>query len=270
MDNTIPVKKATPAAPAEPKKYDFPTEIIDLPSQGHFYPVNSPLSSGKLELKYMTAREEDILTSQNLIKKGVVLDELLKALIVSPDVKLEDIFIGDKNAIFVAARRLSYGDKYPAKITCPKCGAQSDIEIDLAQVKIKDFDFSKYVKGENAFKFELPISKKTVVYKFLTHKDEQDIDAELKGLAKVTKNSPEMTTRLKYMIVSVDGNSDRGAVKKFVDNMLARDSMALRKVMREMTPDMDMTFDFKCPECGYDERMALPLGVDFFWPSTGV
>jgi transcription elongation factor Elf1 len=278
-NNTIPVTKQNTQAPAAApqvappaqveQKLDFPVEYIDLPSEGHFYPLSSPLSSGRIQLKYMTAREEDILTNQNLIKKGVVLDELLKALIVTPNVKLDDILVGDKNAIFIAARRLAYGDEYPAKITCPKCGEENEVKINLGELKSKEFDFSKYTKGENAFSFQLPISKKTVVYRLLTHKDEGDIDAELKGLAKISKaNTPEMTTRLKYSIVSVDGNGDRGVVKKFVDNMLAKDSMALRRYIRENTPDMDMTFDFTCSACGHNERMAMPLGVDFFWPTT--
>lgn len=274
-EQTIPVSKQPASAPvAQPvassaPTFDFPTEYIDLPSQGHFYPPSSPLSSGRIQLKYMTAKEEDILTSQNLIKKGVVLDELLKALIVSPGVKLDDIFILDKNAIFVAARRLAYGDKYPVTITCPKCEAENSIDVDLAALKTKEFDFSKYAKGENGFSLDLPLSKKTVTYKILTHKDESDIDAELKGLSKLSKtNAPEMTTRLKYMIVAVNGDSDRGVVKKFVDNMPARDSMTLRKYIRENTPELDMSFDFKCSECGHEERMAMPLGVDFFWPSN--
>lgn len=277
MDNTIsitkqsaaPVPQSAPVAQAVEQKFDFPVEYIDLPSEGYFYPSSSPLSSGRIQLKYMTAREEDILTNQNLIKKGVVLDELLKALIVTPNVKLDDILVGDKNAIFVAARRLAYGDEYPAKITCPKCGEENDVKINLGTLKSREFDFSKYTKGENAFSFTLPVSGKTLVYKLLTHKDETDIDTELKGLAKISKtNTPEMTTRLKYSIVSVDGNSDRGGVKKFVDNMLAKDSMALRKHIRENTPDLDMNFDFTCSACGHNERMAMPLGVDFFWPST--
>lgn len=281
LEQTIPIsKQPAPVAPspviAQPvaqtsPSVDFPTEYIDLPSQGHFYSPSSPLSSGRVQLKYMTAREEDILTNQNLIKKGVILDELLKALIVSPGVKLDDILIGDKNAIFLAARRLAYGDKYSVKITCPKCSEQSDVEVNLGDINFKPFDFSKYTKGENLFGFELPVSKKIVIYKLLTHKDETDMDIELKGLAKITKaNTPEMTTRLKYMIVSVDGNSDRTVVKKFVDNMLSKDSIALRKNVRENTPDVDMTFNFNCPACGHTERMAMPLGVDFFWPSAGI
>ncbi len=274
-DPIIPITK--PVAPTAPvavaptvaKTNDFPTEVIDLPSQGHFYPENSPLASGRVELKYMTAREEDILTSQNLIKKGIVLDELLKALIVTPGVQLDDVLICDKNAIFVAARRLAYGDKYNGKITCPKCGEENEVNIDLSDVKPKEYAFTSHPKGENRFSFELPVSKKTVVYKLLTHKDEQAIDQELKGYQKLSKvSSPEMTTRLKYMIVSVDGKEERSAVFKAVDNMLAKDSMALRKHVKENTPDLDMTFNFTCAACGHNERMALPLGVDFFWPST--
>lgn len=259
-----------PASDASAKP-SFPTEVIDLPSTGYFYPEGSLLSSGRVELKFMTAREEDILTSTNLIKKGVVLDELLKALIVHPGIKLDDILVGDKNAIFIAARRLAYGDKYPVKIKCPSCGEESDVVVDLASIKSKDFDPTKYSKGVNQFDFVLPKSNKKVTFKLLTHKDEQDIDNELKLMAKVSKTgtSPEMTTRLKYMLVSVDGKTDRGYIKAFVDNeMSAYDSKELRQYIRGINPDMDMNFDFTCPKCGHAARMAMPMGVDFFWPST--
>lgn len=276
MSDTIPINKpaASPKsaflAPSDvPVKQEFPTELIDLPSEGHFYPSTSPLASGRVELKYMTAKEEDILTSQNLIKKGVVLDELLKALIVTPGAELDDILVGDKNAVFIAARRLAYGDQYPAKVSCPKCQKENSVTIDLGALKNREFDFSKYDKGTNLFTFVLPTSKKTIGYKLLTHKDVQAIEAELVGLAKLSKaTSPEMTTRLKYMIVSVDGDSDRGKIKSFVDNMPARDSVVFRKHMRDNTPDMDMNFNFKCAHCEHEEGMGLPLGVDFFWPSA--
>jgi hypothetical protein len=277
MSDTIPITK--PVAPQKsafltpsdvPVKKTFPTEQIGLPSEGHFYPSESPLSTGRIELKYMTAREEDILTSQNLIKKGVVLDELLKALIVTEGVSIDDLLIGDKNAVFIAARRLAYGDKYPAKLTCPKCEKEVETEIDLAQLKSREFDFTKHNKGSNVFTFVLPHSKKTVTYKLLTHKDEQAIDVELKMVAKMAKGAtpPEMTTRLKYMILSVDGNSDRGEIKTFVDNLPSRDSVAFRKHVRDNTPDIDMNFNFKCAHCEHEERTGLPLGVDFFWPSS--
>jgi len=276
MSEIIPITKPATAPKSafitsdSPEKKKFPSEPIDLPSEGHFYPDTSPLSTGRVELKYMTAREEDILTSQNLIKKGTVLDELLKALILTEGVKLDDILIGDKNAIFIGARRLAYGDKYPAKITCPKCEKENEIEIDLSQLKSREFDFSSHSRGTNLFTYVMPYSKAVVGYKLLTHKDEQSVDAELKGLAKVTKGatSPEMTTRLKYMIVSIDGKEDRGAIKEFVDSLPARDSVAFRKHVRDNTPDMDMNFNFKCAQCEHEERMGLPLGVDFFWPTS--
>lgn len=280
-EQTIPVSKQptiapvaiqaaiSPSATQQTPSFDFPTEHINLPSEGYFYPASSPLSSGRIQLKYMTAREEDILSNQNLLKKGVILDELIKALIVTPNVKIEDILIGDKNGIFLAARRLAYGDIYSVKIECPKCSAENKIDIDLSKMDSKKFNFEKYTRGQNAFDFELPLSKKTVTYKLLTHKDEMDIDSELKGMSKLSKASlPEMTTRLKYMIIAINGDDNRSNIKKFVDNMPARDSMALRKHIKENTPDVDMSFDFKCPDCGHEERMAMPLGAEFFWPSS--
>lgn len=253
-----------------PVKTKFPTEWIDLPTGGHFYSVNSPLSSGRIELKYMTAREEDILTSQNLIKKGIVLEELMKALIVDKSINFDELLIGDKNAILIASRRLAYGDKYPVKIKCPECGEESQIDVNLSALKFTESDLSQYEKNKNAFDYQLPHSKRNVVFKLLTHLDETQIDAELKAIAKISKNNvaPEITTRLKYMLLSVDGNSDKSFVKKFVDTELtSRDSIELRKHLRGVTPSVDMNFNFVCPACGHTARMAVPMGVDFFWPS---
>lgn len=278
MDETIPISRPQSTTPtfrapsAEPIKQSYPTEFIDLPSEGHFYPANSPLSTGRVELKFMTAREEDILTSQNLIKKGIVLDELLKALIVDPNIKLDDILLGDKNAIFLAARRLAYGDKYQVKIKCPKCETETDVVVNLNDLKSKPFDFAGAPRGVNSFSFTMPISGKVVTYRLLTSRDDVAIDAELKALAKLQKNgsAPEVTTRLKYLITSVEGNEDRGFIKTFVDNMPSRDALAFRQHVREHTPDIDMSFEFTCPECGHNERMAVPMGVDFFWPESRV
>lgn len=249
----------------------FPTETIDLPSGGFFYPEGHPLCNGTVEMKMMTAKEEDILTNSNLIKKGIVLDKLLESLIVTP-VRLEDILVGDKNAIFYAARRLAYGDSYgPLKVTCPKCQADNQKVIDLSQIKSKEFDFSNYQRGQNVFEFFLPYTKKTIKYKLLTHKDEGLIDAELKGLTKINKNiSNEVTVRLRAMILSVDGNEDRNFIKKFVENELpSKDSLAFRKHVREHTPDLDMNFEFVCDECSTEERISVPLTAQFFWPEAG-
>ena len=246
----------------------FPTEIIHLPSKGWFYPENTPLATGTLELKVMTAKEEDILTSKNLIQKGVVLDKLLESLIVEKAVTANDMFNCDRNAAFVAIRRMAYGDEYKANITCPKCNADNSLTIDLGKMENKPFDFDKYPKGKNEFDFTLPISKKSLVFRLLTKKDEDGIDAELKALQKVsTEFTSEVTTRLKTVIVSIDGSPDKGAIRKFVDEMRAGDSLALRNHIRSMTPDIDMSFDFSCRACGVERREDVPLGVSFFWPN---
>ena len=257
-----------------PKKFEFPSEVVDLPSQGWFYDPTSPLASGKIDIKYMTAREEDILTSQNLIKKGVVLDKLLEALIITPNVKLNEILVGDKNAIFVAARILAYGKDYKVKFKDPSNNEDVEDTIDLSKIEPKEFDFEQYDRGSNLFSFELPFSKKNIHWSLLTHQDEQNIDAELKSMKKFSKNkheTTEVTTRLKYVIKAIDGDEDKTKIKQFVDrDLLARDSLAFREYIKENTPDLDMTFNFESEDTGYTERMTIPLGVDFFYPSSRV
>lgn len=250
--------------------YEFPTEVIELPSKGLVYPESNPLSKGSVEIKYMTAKEEDILASQNLIRKGVVLDKLFESVLVSKDVKISDIVVGDKNAILLATRILGYGSDYQVDITDPFTGENQRTSIDLAKIQTKEIDES-LLNRENKYEFELPLSKKKVVFKILTHKDEQDITAEVAALQRLQKGSDvtnDVTTRLKYMIVEVDGNSDRGYINKFVVNgLLARDSRALRNHVREMSPDMDMRFDFTSELTGETEALDIPFGVGFFYPS---
>ena len=256
------------------QKIQYPSEVVELPSRGWFYDPTSPLASGKVDIKYMTAREEDILTSQNLIKKGVVLDKLLEALIVSPNVKLDDILTGDKNAIFIAARILAYGKDYKIKFKDPSNGEDVEDIVDLTKLENKDFDFEAYDRGQNLFEYELPYSKRKIHWSMLTHADERTIDQELKSMKKFSRDknqSSEVTTRLKYVIKALDGNEDKGAIKKFVDTeLLARDSLAFRNYVKENTPDIDLTFNFESEDTGYTERMNLPLGVDFFYPSARV
>ena len=238
-------------------KLNIPTEIVDLPSQGLIYPESSPLSSGKIEMKYMTAREEDILTNQNYISKGTVLDELIKSLIVS-DVSYEDLIVGDKNAVLVAARILGYGKDY--KFTW----GGEEYNIDLTTIEDKPLNTSLFKKGVNEFSFTLPSSGVNITFKLLTGKDEKKINAELEGLKKINKNSSaELSTRLKYIITSVNGNRENKDIREFVDNIfLARDSRALREYIKEVQPDVDLTF---FPD-GSNEKVSIPVGLNFFWP----
>lgn len=270
-DNILPITRpAGPAATAPVKQeVKFPTEVISLPSKGWFYPPENRLSIGTIELKMMTAKEEDILTSRNLIEKNLVLDKLLESVIVDRSVNPEDLFNCDRNAIFFAVRRLAYGDNYDVQITCGRCGKDSPNSIDLSKMDNRPFDFDKYPRGKNAFDFTLPYSKKTVTFRMLTKKDETAIDDELKGLQKVSKEiTREVTTRLSHIITAVDGEAETAKVRRFVNNeLVSRDSLALRKHIRETLPDIDSTFHFVCPHCGAERREETPMGVNFFWPN---
>lgn len=277
-NETIPIKRPSVAIPdfvansavaaSQKQEVKYPTEIIPLPTKGWFYSEGNPLASGEIEIKQMTAKEEDILANQDLIKKGKVLDKLLESLVVNKDIKIADILVPDKNAIFIAIRRLAYGDDYPVSITCPQCNAQNKVKINLAELNFKPFNFDDHQKGQNSFGFKAP-SGLELTYKLLCQVDELSIDAELVQLKRLSKDSSsDLTTRLKYLITSVNGNTDRQAIRKFVDSaqFSAKDSLALRKHMREHNPDIDMAFDFKCSECSYERRSDVPIGASFLWP----
>ena len=251
--------------------YEFPTEIIDLPSNGKVYSPESPLSKGTVEIKYMTAREEDILASQNLIRKGVVLDKLFESVVVEEGVNIDDILIGDKNAILLATRILGYGKDYQVEITDPFSGEQQKTNIDLAKIQIKEID-KTLLNSNNKYEFELPIAKKKIVFKLLSHKDEKDINSEIQALQRLSKDkdgvSSEISTRLRYMIEEIDGNNDRGFINNFVkNNLLARDSRVLRNYIQQISPDLELKFDFTSDLTGETEALDIPLGAGFFYPS---
>ena len=238
----------------------FPTEIVDLPSKGLLYAEDSPLRSGTIEMKYMTAKEEDILTNQNYIQKGIVIDKLLQALIVDKNIKYSELLVGDKNAILVAARILGYGKDYEFDYLGVK------ETVDLSQIANKELhpDVEKTTKNE--FSFTTPSTGDTFTFKLLTHGDEMKVQKEIEGLKKINReSSAELSTRLKYMITSVNG--DDKAVRSFVDNQfLARDSRAFRKHIAEIQPDVDLKF---YPD-GVEEGVDIPIGVTFLWPDSNL
>jgi hypothetical protein len=247
----------------EENKFKFPTETIELPSKGLIYPEDNPLSSGVIEMKYMTAREEDILSNQSYIQNGTVLDKLLQSLIVSK-INYHDLIVGDKNAIMIAARVLGYGKDYEFEYKGEK------VSVDLSVLENKQFEEDKITKGVNEFSFTLPNSGTDITYKLLTHKDEMAIEAELKGLKKINKNSdPSVSTRMKYMIISVNGDTERKNVREFVDDyFLASDARAFRQHVREVQPDVDLRVTVEVN--GGMEVIDLPIGVNFFWPDANI
>ena len=240
-------------------EFKIPTEVVDLPSKGLVYPENHPLSSGKVEMKYMTAKEEDILTNQAYIEEGTVIDRLLKSLIVSKDINYDDLIVGDKNAIMVAARVLGYGAEYEF------FSLDRVHKVDLSKVENKPIDESFFTKGQNEFEFELPHSGNKITFKLLTGHDERKISQELASLKKIKKeDSPELTTRLKYMIISINGDDERKTIREFVDNyMLARDSRSFREHLKSIQPDVDMSITLD-----NGEEVDVPLGLSFFWPDS--
>jgi len=252
------------------EKRQFPTEMISLPSKGHLYSEDSSLSSGEVEVKYMTAREEDILTSQNLIQKGIVLDKLLESLIIS-DINHDDLLLGDKNAILLAARVLAYGKEYEFEYTDPSDGETKTESVDLTSFESKKIETSKWTKGVNEHEYKLPNSKKVITFKLTTQGDEKAVESQLKALSKITKGvQPEVTTRLKQQIVAVDGNRDRQSINKFVDNeLLSRDTFEFRSHLKTITPDIDLSTTIELSD-GTELEITVPVTVQFFWPDAGI
>ena len=246
-------------------KFSLPTEMVELPSKGLLYPEDSPLSSGMIEMKYMTAKEEDLLTNQNYIRSGTVIDKLMKALIVDKTINYKDILIGDKNALMFAARVLSYGKDYQFMYD----GIEQT--VDLSTLELKYIDEDKVKGRANEFTFKLPSTDNTVTYKLLTHGDEFNIESEIAGLKKIHKGtSPESTTRLKRMITSVNGSREVKDIREFVDNyLLARDARALRAEYQEVQPDIIMKAEVR-NQAGGEEDVDIPINLNFFWPDSGI
>lgn len=247
-------------------EYMFPTETIELPSEGKFYPEGHPLRSGKIDIKYMTAKEEDILTSTNLIQKGIVLDKLMESLIVTKGIKPMDLLVGDLTAVMIASRILAYGKDYPVQLACTSCTKKFDHTIDLTTLET----ITPEQEPQNG-EFTLTLSTGIVVtFRLLTRKDEQDIQNELEALKKLnTGIDAESTTRLKYVITSINGNRDKKVVREFVENMLVRDTRMLREEIRKCTPDVNVNVDITCPMCNSEIKARVPFGANFFWPDFG-
>ena len=235
----------------------FPTETVTLPSKGIVYPASHPLRSGKVEMKYMTAKEEDILTNQNYIKSGVVLDKLLNSLVMGK-FDIEELITGDKNALLISSRILGYGKDYTF--------TYDDVEytVDLSKLDNKPFDETK-VTPKGTFMFTLPATGTKVEFKLLSDKDNKLIDQEIDSMKKLNKeSSSEITTRLKHQIVSVEGDTDKNNIRLFAEQMLAQDSRALRKYMKDVSPDVNLSTTVKVNDV--EESIDIPISLSFFWP----
>jgi len=244
-------------------EYNFPTETIDLPSGGKFYPEESPLRSGKIDVKYMTAKEEDILTSTNLIQKGTVIDKLMESLIVTPGVKPDDLLVGDLNAVMIAARILAYGKDYPVELGCGECQTRFSHNTDLSALQTME---ATEVPENGEFELTLPTNAK-ITFRLLKRADEKEITNEINALKKMNGAiEADSTTRLKHIITSFNGNRDRKIVREFAEAMIIRDVRALREAYKKVSPDVNFELDVVCTNCGATIKTRMPFGANFFWP----
>jgi len=250
-----------------------PTEFVDLPTGGAFYPEGHPLQNqDSIEIRYMTAKDEDILTSQTLLKKGIAIDRLLQNVIVDKSVRVDDLYVGDKNALVVAARITGYGEDYEVSVSCPTCGESNSHVVDLSDLKInkldetllEDLNVEKTQGG--TFIINLPRSKVNVEVKLLTGKDERSFLISSENKKKHNLPESVLTDQMKLFIISVNGDEKKDVVNSFVNNMPAYDSRYLRKVYSEITPNVKMECDFDCPECNASSAVDVPFTTAFFWP----
>jgi len=255
---------------AEDFGFEIPVETVPLPSGGKTYPQGSPLhEASTVQIKAMTAREEDILTSRALIKKGTVIETLVQSCLMDKKISVTDMLSGDRNGIMTAIRITGYGAEYNVEVECPSCNEKSKQDFDLADLPINPLKIDPVVPGENIFEFDLPVTKKTVHFRFLTGRDEQEISiiAERKK-KKGILNDNTVTTRLRHSIISIGGVTDKNKISVFIGNMPARDSLALRKFIDKNEPGIEMKAWMECPHCSEQSEVRLPMGVSFFWPDT--
>ncbi len=248
-----------------------PTEWVDLPSKGKYYPQGHPWhNTEKVEIKFMTAKEEDILASRSLLQKGIAIDRMLQSVCVDR-VDMKSLLIGDKNALMIAARVTGYGDKYPVSYTCPHCREVSELEFDLNTFKIhepkKEFVDKYSVKmNDNGYYITLPNTKVTANVRFLNGADEEKLEKLTANKKKANLGESRMIDQFRLMVVDLNGNTDRAVIANFCENMPANDSRILRKSFLEIRPDLDTSFNFVCPACYQDSEGDMPLTAGFFWP----
>ena len=248
--------------------FDIPVEMVPLPSGGKTYSSDSPLQGqDTIEIRAMTAREEDILTSKALIKKGTVITHLIKSCLIDKTIEPDMMLAGDRNALMVALRVTGYGTAYKVEVNCPACSERSKQAFNLGELPIKRLDIDPVAEGTNLFEIELPMTKAKCRFKFLTGQDEADIMVASERRKKQGQRADNLVTqRLRYAIAAVNGITDRTKLDMFVRNLPARDSLFMRNYLDKHEPGIEMKAWMDCPACLEHSEVRLPLGAAFFWP----
>jgi hypothetical protein len=268
-----PTHNSTQAANS-PLSFVSPTEFVELPSNGKYYPQSHPLHEvSTIEIKHMTAKEEDILTSEALLKEGKAIDRFIKEIIIDKRVDPDSLLVGDKNAILVAARKSGYGPDYQTQVVCPSCQNKQPYDFDLNALSVTGGDENLQTEGrvvatgEGTFLIkDLPTTKWTVEVKPLTGRDEKTLAAAIAARKKRKLPEDMLTTQMSAFIVSIEGITDTFQVKEAIVNMPAKDSRELRGIYQRIMPNIDISQTFSCSECEYSEKMEVPFTTDFFWP----
>jgi len=257
--------------PAQGGGFSFvvPTDFVDLPSQGKFYPEGHPLhGQDSIEIRQMTAKEEDMLTSRTLLKKGVALDRVIASIIVDKRINPDSLYVGDRNAIIISARVSGYGNMYETKTTCPSCGTVQNYSFDLNNANIYSGedaqDFGIQANGDGTFNVRVPRTGVDVRFRLLNGRDEKSFLNGMKNERK-SKQEHNITRQLAAIVVSLNGDSSMQAKQYFVENVPSIDSRHLRLAYRLAAPNIDLTQRFQCSECSHEQDMEVPLNADFFW-----
>ena len=254
-----------------PFSFIVPTEFVELPSRGLFYPEGHPLhNQSTIEIKQMTAKEEDILTSRALLKQGLAIDRLISSIILNKRVNASELLVGDRNAILIAARVSGYGNTYETNVTCPACSETNKHVFDLNGLQVYNgdgIDPSEITNNEDGtFNTTLPRSGVEVTFRLLSGRDEKQLLAQAETARKKKGNENSVTRQLKQLVVAVNGDTQHKNIKYVVDNMPSSDARHLRLMYKIATPNIDMSQIFECESCGHEEDMEVPLTADFFWP----
>lgn len=245
--------------------YQVPTDFVDLPSGGKFYPPDHAWhNKDKVEVRFMTTREEDILSSQQYAEAGVMFDRLIESICVDR-VSARSLLLGDRDAILINARKNSYGDMYEFESYCTECLASFEHSINLGEIKSKELN-QEISNGK--ISVVLPVSKSTVEFKLATVGDIKHTEEQRKVREKHGLPFSLVSETHRSMIVSIDGNTDTNYIVSFINQMLLRDSRFLQKMYIESKPELDFTYVHECTKCGHENRGGVPVGMSFFWADS--
>jgi len=259
-----------PTAPPQTLSYVTPTEFVELPSGGKYYPSDHPLHNQEtIEVRFMTAKDEDILTSRALLRKGIAIDRLLENLLLNKQIKISDMLLGDKNALILAARISGYGSEYVTNVTCPNCSTASENTFNLDEVGVTGDDIPDDIRitEDGTFLCTLPKTGFEIEFRLLTGADENYLAAAAQKVAKLKLPDSTATDLVKRLFVSVNGVTDRSEINNFVDSMPAMDARHVRNCLQDVTPNVDLNQLFSCSSCNYQAELEVPFTTDFFWPN---